>query len=451
MSMLTPFLNILDGWSDAFAQERVFKRAVRHAISSLCVSRRNTISQAICFAGRSQQDWASDYRFFSSREWDLDHIFQPIIETSLELIKQPVITVAFDDTRVKKTGKKIPGARWHRDPLSPPFQANLMWGLRYLQASILLPLHQSKDPTTARAIPVRFEDVPHIKKPGKKATPEDMANYRSETKKHNLSTFFVDCARGLRTAIDQGGGRQKPMLIVADGSFCNKTVFQADFENVDILARTRKDAKLCYKDESGIKQRFYSPEKFTPDQVRQDDDIPWQTETLFYGGRFREMRYKKVPNVLWQRGGRQRFLTLFVLAPTRYNAGKGKFYYRDPAYLLATTDQLSAKTQLQAYFDRWEIEVNFRDEKTILGLGQAQVRNAKSVQRQPAFLVASYATLLLAGQIAFGNKRTQDYYKLPKWRRNAKRPSCLDLLRRLRHEIGQADDIKADFHFNSAA
>jgi hypothetical protein len=46
--------------------------------------------------------------------------------------------------------------------------------------------------------------------------------------------------------------------------------------------------------------------------------------------------------------------------------------------------------------DRWQIEVNLREEKTTFGVGQAEVRNPLSVPRQPAFSVALYAMLLFS-------------------------------------------------------
>ena len=42
------------------------------------------------------------------------------------------------------------------------------------------------------------------------------------------------------------------------------------------------------------------------------------------------------------------------------------------------------------------LRVNFREEKTLLGAGQAQVRTPDSVAGAPALTVASYAMLLLA-------------------------------------------------------
>lgn len=90
---------------------------------------------------------------------------------------------------------------------------------------------------------------------------------------------------------------------------------------------------------------------------------------------------------------------------------------------------------LQAYFDRWGIEVNHRDEKEIIGVGEAQVWNPHSVKKVPALLVAMYSWLLWAGLQCYGPKRTAEYEPLPKWRRGAKRPSCLDLIALLRKQL----------------
>ena len=103
-----------------------------------------------------------------------------------------------------------------------------------------------------------------------------------------------------------------------------------------------------------------------------------------------------------------------------------------------TTDlNTPAAVLLQDYFDRWGIEVNHRDEKEILGVGEAQVRNDKSVSKVPALLVAMYSWLQLSGLACYGPKRTAEYEPLPKWRRNARRPSCLDLVTLLRKQLAQ--------------
>ncbi len=48
---------------------------------------------------------------------------------------------------------------------------------------------------------------------------------------------------------------------------------------------------------------------------------------------------------------------------------------------------------LQYYLWRWGIEVNFREEKAIIGTGEAQVRIPSSNQHLPAVTVAAYAIL----------------------------------------------------------
>ena len=64
---------------------------------------------------------------------------------------------------------------------------------------------------------------------------------------------------------------------------------------------------------------------------------------------------------------------------------------------------------LQAYFDRWQIEVNHREQKDTLGVGQAQVRSPVSVPRHTAFAVAAYSALLLAALLTSGPGRSSRY------------------------------------------
>src|SRR5260370_27122486 len=149
-----------------------------------------------------------------------------------------------------------------------------------------------------------------------------------------------------------------------------------------LVAWGRKDGKLCFGGR-GDPRRFDAPEKFTPEQVCQDENLIWKTTKIFYGGKRRKIRYKEVNHVYWQGGGRKRPLRLIVIAPTPYRKSKSKrLYYRDPAYLLTSDLQSSLQQLLQIYFDRWQIEVNHREEKDTLGIGQAQFWNVTSVPKQ---------------------------------------------------------------------
>src|SRR5439155_21665940 len=196
-------------------------------------------------------------------------------------------------------------------------------------------------------------------------------------------------------------------------------------------------------------RRFYAQQKFTPEQVRQDNSRGWKTTKIFYGGKRRKIRYKEVAEVYWQSGAKQRPLRLIVIAPTPYRKSKSKkLYYRDPAYLLTSSLRDSVKQLLQIYFDRWQIEVNHREEKDTIGVGQAQLWNVVSVPKQPVLAVASYSALLLASLVAFGADRGSAYAPLPRWRRNARRPSCLDLITLLRKEMVEHPELLAPYKLN---
>lgn len=440
MTLLAAFLSIVEDWRGVFPQQRSHERAVRQALGSLICLGRRCLTRIIWTNGGQQRSWSAEYFLHSRCPWEPQQLFQPILKRALAYCPQRLVGVAIDDTRLRKTGRSIQQAFYQRDPLSPPFHVNLVLGLRFLQASLLVPLHRRAN-VGARAIPIRFQEVSRVKRPGRKASPEQLKQYKAAVKLKNLSRSFVEMGKQLREELDVAGGSDKILVLTADGSFCNRTCFSQVPERSVLLARARKDARLCFRAPVAGKC-FYAPEKFTPEQIRQDQSRGWKTTVIFYGAKRRKLRYKEVKDVYWQRGAGKRTLRLFVIAPTPYRKSKQRrMYYRDPAYLLTTDLRSSITPLLQIYFDRWQIEVNHREEKDTLGVGQAQLWNPTSVPKQPVLAVAAYSALLLASLQAFGAERGLAYAELPKWRRNARRPSCLDLVTLLRKEITQQNTL----------
>ena len=141
--------------------------------------------------------------------------------------------------------------------------------------------------------------------------------------------------------------------------------------------------------------------------------------------------------MMWRTTGVEQILQLIVIAPLAYRLRKGsRLLYRHPAFLICTDPELDPRQIIEAYFQRWDIEVNFRDEKTLLGVGQAQVRNTVSVESAPAFAVAAYGMLLVSGQLAFGTS-DDGLLPQPKWAASSKGPrtSTQQLLHQLRAEV----------------
>ena len=129
-------------------------------------------------------------------------------------------------------------------------------------------------------------------------------------------------------------------------------------------------------------------------------------------------------------------LQVVVIRPAGYRLRNGsKLLYRQPAFLICTDGKLDLQTLVQAYVYRWEIECNHRDEKSLLGVGQGQVRNPDAVRRLPQLQVAGYSLLLLATLLSSGFERTGEFLPLAKWRSQPVRASVGDILALLREQI----------------
>ena len=420
-------------------QKRSLDRLKALGLGLLCGVGRRTVTRAISFHGNEQKDWSADYKLFSRSPWEPRNLFNAILQKSIVQENLERIVVAADDTRIWRTGLHVPQCQWHRDPMGPAFQTNLKWGHRFLQFSLVLPLYRDGQ-SSPRSLPIRWEMAPAVKKPGKRATASELQTYKKQKKEKNLSRQFVDSVLELRRHLNQSGSAARKLITVGDGSFCNRTVLAQDWEaqNTTLVLRCRKDIVLCKRArQSGC--RFYGKTKFTPQNVRQWDRMaPWKTASIFHGGRIRGVRFKELTHVYWQTGAKKTPLRLIVLASTGYRKSKnGKRQYHKPAYLLTTDLHTPAAILIQDYFDRWGIEVNHRDEKEVLGVGEAQVWNPESVCKVPALMVAMYSWLILSSLECYGANRTEVYLPLPKWRTPQKRPSCQDLVALLRKQLTQ--------------
>lgn len=444
--LLEAFLQILGGWKSVFGQARTTNRAIRQAlVSMVCLGRR--MLSRIMLAGGLEGEKSSEYFLHSRSEWSADELFIPILKEGLFYTPGKFVGIVADDTSLPKTGNKIKQAFWHRDPLSPKFRINLRRGIRFLQFALALPLYNTHE-AAARTIPVLFREATPVKRPrkGRKNYQEEMKDYRELRKTHNLSQYALIDIKEMRNRLDVCGATQKTMVLVGDGAFCNRTIFSCQTERLILLVRARKDSRLCRKSES--LKRFYDEKTFTPNDVAKDESIDWKQTRLFYGGKKRLVRYKEGSNIYWRTGAKRKPLRLLVVAPTSYRVRKtGRLRYRETVFLFTTLPLGDTKALLQLYFDRWQIEVNHREEKDTLGLGQAQLHNPKAVPKQPALVVAAYSALLLAALKAYGPSRTNDYFPLPRWRANASRPSCLDLVNLLRKQIVENTQIQNDLGF----
>lgn len=413
------------------------------ALGSLVTLGRRTLTGIIASGGRQFNDWSADYRLFSQERFDLDGVFDAVRNEVLDLLPAgaPVVA-ALDDTLLEKRGAKVPGVSYRRDPMGPPFRPNFIRAQRFIQLSMALP--NGPQPSGARMIPVDFRHAPTPAKPGKNAEAERWAEYRELSKEMNLSARGIGRIRALRKGLDGSpGGAERRLITAVDGSYTNSKVLKGLPENTTLIGRIRKDAKLYHlPDESDRPARgrkpVYGKRAPTPEELRKDETVKWETVDVWAAGKVHEFHFKSIAPIRSRTAGEKHDLRLIVIRPLAYRPSKGaKLLYRKPACLICTDPNLPVEEVIQAYVWRWDIEVNIRDEKQLIGVGQAQVRNDSSVELVPAFLAASYAMLLLAGCRSYGVDGLVQGMPLPRWRDRAgkRRASTLDLISRLRAEL----------------
>lgn len=285
--MLPLLLVLLLEWKSVFAQERTALRAIEQAIASACVLGPRTIARSIAVRGRDQESWHADYKLHSRSPWAEQELFTPIVSEALTLCEGELVVMAGDDTRLPKTGKTIESAHWGRDPLSPRFRHNLQWGLRFLHGALIVPSHRSEG-VAPRALPVYFKQVPPPTKPSKAAAPAEHLAYKAAKNEKLLSVEAVALLVATRTQMDQAGASEKILVGAFDASFANRVIFTAELEKTIVVARTRKDAKLCFRATS--RRRVYGEQKFTPEQVLRDPERAWVTARIFHSGKWRDVR-----------------------------------------------------------------------------------------------------------------------------------------------------------------
>lgn len=433
--MTGEFERLFDQARPAFAQERTFRRAKTLAMSALVGLGRRTVSGMLCASAQQFDDWSAAYRLFEQQRFDHEALFAPVRRTVLERLQphQPLVAM-MDDTLIRKRGRKVYGAGWRRDPLGPPFTTNFVWGQRFLQISAAL--SPTPGPGQARGVPIDLVHAPSAPRPRKTAPPEVWKEYRRRQQSMRVSTLGAGRLAALRNQLDEETcGKGRLLIMSVDGGFTNRAVFRSVPPDTILIGRVRKDARLF----STVvpmprrgRPRWFGTPLPTPEQIRQDDSICWSRVEAFGAGKLHSFEVKTVAPVRWSGTG-ARDVRLVVIAPLAYRPRKGsRLLYREPAYLLCTDPELPLSQLLQAYLWRWEVELNFRDEKTLLGVGEAQVRTPAAVETVPTLIVAAYAYLLLAGTVS-----GQSPLPVPKWRTSltVRRDSTAHMIGILRSQL----------------
>ena len=411
-------------------------------LAHLLSNQRRTVTGLLNTLGRQHQDWSKAYRLYR-KHVDCAAVFSPILDGVLEFIPgDSALVIAVDDSHLKKTGKHVEGAGWYRDPLGPPFHTNLMYAHRFIQLSAAVA--DPANPKRSRMIPIAVELIPKLPKPGKNASAEDWDYYEKIKALNSPGAHARRLLQRLREHLDASGEHKERIIrACGDGDYSNSSLLPHLPPRTLYIGRTRADINLCSvpdrpKRRSPGRPRSYGKPLPTPEELRKDRSIPWKQLTICNGPKTTKVRYKQISKAKWQVAGQKAVVQVVVIAPLRYRKRKnGPWRYTKPAYLVCTDADMPVDELIQAYFWRWGIEVNFKEEKQLFGAGQAQVRCASSVSSAPAVCIASYAALLLAGIRTYGFHSRPPSLNPPKWyrRKNHSRVTSSDLIKQLHQEL----------------
>jgi hypothetical protein len=165
-------------------------RHAAHALAQLVTLGRHTLTGLLTAQHRQHQDWTADHRFYSQGRAQPQALFTTARQ-HVEAALPPTapLVVALDDSLFHKTGRRIPGTAWRRDPLGPPFQVQFTWAQRVLQVSAARPLGPEG---AARMVPIDFVHAHTPAKPRKGADAPAQAAYAAAAKEANLVALAPD-------------------------------------------------------------------------------------------------------------------------------------------------------------------------------------------------------------------------------------------------------------------
>ncbi len=305
-----------------FACPQAFQRARRHLLAHLVAFGRHTISSMLRAQNRHHLDWSADYRFYSQDRFDEDAVFNQIrCHLQEHLSKDQPLVTAMDDSLLRKTGRKIHGVRFLRDPLGPPFQVNFVRGLRVLQISAALPQGGGR----ARMIPIDFQHAVLPAKPRKDAPQEQWKIYQALKAQTNINVLGAQRLAALRQRLD-GTDSDRRLITGVDGRFTNRTFLKQIPEHTVIIGRIRKDTvvhQLPAAQPALGRKRKYGPQLPTPEELLKDESIPFETVRAFAAGKLHQFKVKRLGPVVLRLDRAARPVQLLVIKPLGYRLTRG--------------------------------------------------------------------------------------------------------------------------------
>jgi hypothetical protein len=436
--LLSTFLTLLAAHRAAFRQARPYHRVVALALGWLGTLGRHTITQVLVSLGLGTSDWSGFYRLFGTPRFDYARLTADLLRATLPLASadRPYV-VAIDGVRVPRESRTMPGTGWLLAAGTAPFKRGLRRAQRFVDCDWL---PQPSAQGYSRAVPLRWEPafppkaVPAPDHPACKEWEAGLAGLRH-----------------IRADLDAAGRTTQRLLGVADGAYSNQHVWQDKPERTDLLARCARNRALFALPTEQPKRgrhRQYGQRAPRPDAWL-TERTGWHRTQVPVRGRTIPLTYRVEGPYLVKGAPAQ---PLFLLVVRGIAKRSHRHQRREPAFWLIsavptdTADHpwrlpLPAPDLLAWAWQRWEVEVAHREQKTTFGLGEPQCWGPRSAVVAVQWVGWLYALTVLTGLQTWG----LGHGTVPppgRWWRGSGRWSLAQLWSGLRTELWQLGDFQ---------
>jgi hypothetical protein len=374
---------------------------------------RHTITRVLASLGLVEADWSAFYRVLGTPRFDYDALTRQLLRETLPLAEahHPYL-VAVDGVMVPRHSRTMPGTGWVLAPQTAPFKRGLQRAQRFVDLCWL------PHPTAegySRAVPVRWEPA----FPPKAVAAEEVEP-RTEWE------AGLAGLRWMRGELDAAGRTDQRVLAIGDGSYASKDLWQGLPDRVDLLARCAKNRALFTVPRDPApgqkgRRRVYGEQAPSPAEWL-EERTGWEATDVVVRGRTIPLTFR-VEGPFLLKGAATRPLMLLVVKGIAKRSSRHK--RRDPAWA----------------WQRWEIEVAHREQKTGFGLGDPQCWGPRSAVSAVQLVGWIYGLTVLTGIRTWGLGRAPTA-PATRWWRGSGRWSLGQLWTGLRAELWELGEFQ---------
>ena len=245
MNLPEEMVSILAVFAPLFS-ERVWIHAQTLAIGAIVAVGRRTVTQALRFMGKSDEEHFTNYhRVLSRDKWDARKCSQILLGLIIMVVPGALV-IGADDTVERRRGRKIKGIGCYRDAVrSSKKYVVKCFGLKWVSMMALIPVPWSKRVWALPFLTVMCWPKEKAQKGKKKNRSRKKTENVGKINRHKTS---VDLVRQMMKQVSRWLP-QRMIVLVVDGGFAAVSLALACVgrPNVVMVSRMRMDASLYHK------------------------------------------------------------------------------------------------------------------------------------------------------------------------------------------------------------